>query len=82
MYETIANPHLLCYDVMYSFAQDPWKITASKINPANYYGIIVANAMLGIVSSPEAFKVKDVLLAGAFDLPVTLVIWHHFFAFN
>ena len=51
-----------------AFAQDPWKITASKINPANYYGITVANGMLGIVSSPEAFKVKDVVLAGAYDL--------------
>ena len=49
-------------------AQDPWKITATKINPANYYGITVANGMLGIVSSPEAFKVKDVVLAGAYDL--------------
>jgi len=52
----------------FSFAQDPWKITATKINPANYYGITVANGMLGIVSSPEAFKVKEVVLAGAYDL--------------
>ena len=51
-----------------SGAQDPWKITATSINPANYYGITVANGMLGIVSSPEAFKVKDVVLAGAYDL--------------
>jgi protein-glucosylgalactosylhydroxylysine glucosidase len=51
-----------------SFAQDAWKITASKIDPSNYYGITVANGMLGIVSSPEAFKVKDVVLAGAYDL--------------
>ena len=51
-----------------STAQDPWKITATNINPANYYGITVANGMLGIVSSPEAFKVKDVVLAGAYDL--------------
>ena len=50
------------------FAQDPWKITATKIDPAKYYGITVANGMLGIVSSPEAFKVKDVVLAGAYDL--------------
>ena len=49
-------------------AQDPWKITATNINPANYYGITVANGMLGIVSSPEVFKVKDVVLAGAYDL--------------
>ena len=50
------------------FAQDPWKITASNIDPKNYYGVTVANGMIGIVSSPEAFKVKDVVLAGAYDL--------------
>ncbi|MDQ3842495.1 MAG: glycoside hydrolase family 65 protein [Bacteroidota bacterium] len=48
-------------------AQDPWIITATKIDPANYYGITVANGMIGIVSSPEPFKVKDVVLAGAYD---------------
>src|SRR3984885_9957694 len=52
----------------FSFAQDPWKITASKIDPSNYYGITVANGMIGIVSSPEPFKIKDVVLAGAYDL--------------
>ena len=52
------------------FAQspDPWRITATNINPSNYYGITVANGMIGIVSSPEAFKVKEVVLAGAYDL--------------
>ncbi len=49
-------------------AQDPWKITASNVNPQGYYGITVANGMIGIVSSPEPFKVKDVVLAGAYDL--------------
>lgn len=47
---------------------DAWKITAGQINPADYYGITVANGMIGIVSSPEPFKVKDVVLAGAYDL--------------
>ena len=47
---------------------DPWRITATNINPSNYYGITVANGMIGIVSSPEAFKVKEVVLAGAYDL--------------
>jgi protein-glucosylgalactosylhydroxylysine glucosidase len=47
---------------------DPWKISASSINPSDYYGITVANGMIGIVSSPEPFKVKDVVLAGAYDL--------------
>lgn len=49
-------------------AQDPWKITASNPNPSAYYGVTVANGMIGIVSSPEPFKVKDVVLAGAYDL--------------
>jgi len=49
-------------------AQDPWKITATNIDPKNYYGVTVANGMIGVVSSPEAFKVKDVVLAGAYDL--------------
>ena len=51
-----------------SFAQDAWKISASNIDTKNYYGVTVANGMIGIVSSPEAFKVKDVVLAGAYDL--------------
>ena len=50
------------------FSQDPWKIEANKFDPANYYGVTVANGMIGIVSSPEPFKVKDVVLAGAYDL--------------
>lgn len=45
-----------------------WKIKADKIDPANYYGITVANGMIGIVSAPEPFKVKNVVLAGAYDL--------------
>lgn len=49
-------------------AQDPWKIGTTAIDPSNYYGITVANGMVGIVSSPEPFKVKDVVLAGAYDL--------------
>ncbi|HEU5164763.1 MAG TPA: glycoside hydrolase family 65 protein [Chitinophagaceae bacterium] len=50
------------------FAQDAWKIKADKIDPTNYYGVTVANGMIGVVSSPEPFKVKDVVLAGAYDL--------------
>ncbi|QEC80499.1 glycoside hydrolase family 65 protein [Mucilaginibacter ginsenosidivorax] len=47
---------------------DPWTVKADKIDPANYYGITVANGMIGIVSAPEPFKVKNVVLAGAYDL--------------
>ncbi len=51
-----------------SIAQDAWTIKASAINPSNYFGETVANGMIGIVSSPEPFKVKDIVLNGAFDL--------------
>jgi len=56
--------------IHFAFCQgiDPWKIQAAKIDPSDYYGITVANGMIGIVSSPEPFKVKDVVLAGAYDL--------------
>src|ERR1700736_4303916 len=57
---------LFCSNVTH--AQDAWVIKADKIDPANYYGITVANGMIGIVSSPEPFKVKNVVLAGAYDL--------------
>ncbi len=59
---------LLSFIMISSFSQDPWIIKADKIDPTNYYGITVANGMIGIVSSPEPFKVKDVVLAGAYDL--------------
>ena len=51
-----------------AMGQDPWIIAANKIDPNNYYGVTVANGMIGVVSSAEPFKVKDVVLAGAYDL--------------
>ncbi|WP_461788545.1 glycoside hydrolase family 65 protein [Pedobacter sp.] len=52
---------------MFAKAQDPWKITVDKIDPSNYYGVTVANGMIGVVSSPQPFKVANVVLAGAYD---------------
>jgi protein-glucosylgalactosylhydroxylysine glucosidase len=46
---------------------DPWIITANPVNAQGYYGVTVANGMIGIVSSPEPFQTKDVVLAVAFD---------------
>jgi len=46
---------------------ETWTIKADSINPANYFGETVANGMLGIVSSPQPFTVKDIVLNGAFD---------------
>jgi trehalose/maltose hydrolase-like predicted phosphorylase len=50
-----------------SRAQDGWVVEASAIDPANYYGVTVANGMIGLVSSPEPMKVKDVVLNGVYD---------------
>jgi protein-glucosylgalactosylhydroxylysine glucosidase len=47
---------------------DPWIITAASPDPSDYYGVTVANGMIGIISSPLPFQVKDVVLAGAYDL--------------
>ena len=54
---------------LFSFSQkiDIWKITADKIDPNNYYGETVANGVIGIVSSAEPLKCKDVVLNGAYD---------------
>jgi trehalose/maltose hydrolase-like predicted phosphorylase len=48
-------------------SQDAWHIVAENIDPANYYGVTVANGMIGLVSSPEPMRVKDVVLNGAYD---------------
>jgi len=53
---------------LFSQKADIWKISPDKIDANNYYGITVANGMIGIVSASEPFKVKDVVLAGAYDL--------------
>lgn len=46
---------------------DPWLIVAENIDPSNYYGITVANGMIGLVSSPEPMKMSTVVLNGAYD---------------
>ncbi len=50
----------------HSFSQE-WTIEAKVIDPNNYYGLTVANGMIGLVSSPEPMKVKDVVLNGVYD---------------
>lgn len=68
MHRFLLSLMLITSTYFFSVAQDPWKITADNIDPSKYYGVTVANGMIGIVSSPEPFKVKDVVLSGAYDL--------------
>ncbi|HYC84265.1 MAG TPA: glycoside hydrolase family 65 protein, partial [Chryseosolibacter sp.] len=44
-----------------------WTIEAKSINPDNYYGVTVANGMIGLVSSAVPMKVNDVVLNGVYD---------------
>lgn len=55
------------FQVSVFFAQSAWQVTAKNIDPNNYYGVTVANGMIGIVSSPTPLKVNDVVLNGAYD---------------
>lgn len=59
---------LFCITATAQTKADPWIIKATGFNAADYYGVTVANGMIGIVSSPDPFMVKDVVLAGAYDL--------------
>ena len=49
------------------FSQNSWEITADNIDPNDYYGVTLANGMVGIVSSPDPLKVNDVILNGVYD---------------
>jgi trehalose/maltose hydrolase-like predicted phosphorylase len=60
---------LTIFSFLFSFSQrsDTWKIVADKIDPQDYYGVTVANGVIGIVSSPNILRCKDVVLNGAYD---------------
>lgn len=59
---------LLCLSVKaQNYDESPWHIPAKNIDPNNYYGITVGNGMVGIVSSPQAMHVQDVVLNGVYD---------------
>lgn len=48
-------------------AQSTWEVEAENIDPNNYYGVTMANGIVGIVSAADPLKVKDVVLNGAYD---------------
>ncbi|HEV8084672.1 MAG TPA: glycoside hydrolase family 65 protein [Chitinophagaceae bacterium] len=60
---------IVVFSFLFSLAQknDSWTIVADKINPSDYYGETVANGVIGIVSSPNVLRCKDVVLNGAYD---------------
>lgn len=44
-----------------------WIIESTPIDPNYYYGVTLANGMIGLVSSAEPMKVRDVVLNGVYD---------------
>ncbi len=59
---------ILLMVIGYGQGQSPaWTIESAPINPKNYFGVTVANGMIGLVSSPEPMKVNDVVLNGVYD---------------
>lgn len=48
-------------------SKSPWHIQADNIDETNYYGITMANGVVGLVSSPNPMQVKDVVLNGIYD---------------
>ena len=65
MYKVILVLLMLC--TISTYAQTEWQVEATGIDPSNYFGVTVANGMVGIVSSPVPMKVKDVVLNGVYD---------------
>ena len=59
---------LLCFNgKAQNEKNSPWHIVADAIDPKDYYGITVANGVVGMVSSPDPLKIKDVVLNGVYD---------------
>ena len=48
-------------------AQKRWEIQTNQIDPNNYFGVTVANGMIGLVSDVQPMKIKDVILNGVYD---------------
>jgi trehalose/maltose hydrolase-like predicted phosphorylase len=58
---------LLALPLIALAADDAWTVRAGAIDPAHYYGVTVANGMLGMLSSPEPLRMGDVVLNGVYD---------------
>ena len=47
-------------------AQDPWHLTATSMD--GYTGITLANGYTGLVTTPDPFKAKRIVLGGVYDI--------------
>ena len=61
------NSFIILSEAQSNLSDSPWHVVAENIDPANYFGVTVANGMVGVVSSPSPMKVQDVVLNGVYD---------------
>jgi len=47
--------------------EESWIKSVEEIDPQNYYGVTVANGMIGLVSSPKPLQMGDIVLNGVYD---------------
>jgi trehalose/maltose hydrolase-like predicted phosphorylase len=67
-YKVLLLTGLLIHCLQRGWTQDNgWTVNAEAIDPGRYFGVTVANGMVGIVSSPQPMRVKDVVLNGVYD---------------
>lgn len=59
--------YLVIFQTPATAQESGWIVEAESIDPNNYYGVTVANGMVGIVSSPEPLKVSETVLNGVYD---------------
>ncbi|MBN8851424.1 MAG: glycosyl hydrolase family 65 [Sphingobacteriales bacterium 50-39] len=65
---SLCSLFLILTSLVTTAQSDTWTIKADTIDPTHYFGVTVANGMIGLVSSAVPFSAKDVVLNGAFDL--------------
>ena len=58
---------VLCLLPLFSLGQSTWEVAAQDINPTEYYGVTMANGVVGLVSSPQPMQVSAVVLNGVYD---------------
>lgn len=57
---------VLCLQAQ-DYSSSPWHIQAKNFETQPYYGITLANGMLGLISSAEPMQIKEVVLNGVYD---------------
>ncbi|MCI4670727.1 MAG: glycoside hydrolase family 65 protein [Bacteroidia bacterium] len=70
MTRTITTFLIIFFFGIFLFAQDkadPWIVTAKNYEESPYFGITVANGMIGLVSAPEPMQSSAVVLNGIYD---------------